>query len=111
MDLPYNLRYGRCTELEGEVCPRKWNELRLASSAIAQSEFAMRPNLSRSSLSSFVMDAAAERAERVIADHADTTVGRKFFEEMLRLLDEPGKEISSLKKAASRSKVVRKRNS
>lgn len=68
-------------------------------------------NLSRSSLSSFVMDAAAERAERVIADHADTTVGRKFFEEMLRLLDEPGKEISSLKKAASRSKVVRKRNS
>lgn len=66
-------------------------------------------SLTRSSVSSFVMDAAAELAERVIADHSDTTVNRQFFEEILRLLDEPPREIASLKRAASRSKVVRKR--
>jgi len=66
-------------------------------------------NLARSSVSSFVVDAATDRAERVIADHEETPVSGKFFEEILRALDEPAREITSLKKAARRSKVVTRR--
>jgi len=62
-------------------------------------------NLARSSVSSFVVDAATERAERVIVDHAETSVSPEVFEEMLRVLDEPATQVGSLKKAARRSKV------
>ncbi|MCA1839313.1 MAG: DUF1778 domain-containing protein [Actinomycetota bacterium] len=65
--------------------------------------------LARSSVSSFVVDAASERAERVIADHDETSVGPKFFEDMLRVLDELPKVILPLKRAASRARVVKKR--
>lgn len=65
-------------------------------------------NLARSSVSSFVVDAASDRAERVIADHRETGVGSEFFEEILRALDEPAREVGSLKKASRRSKVVRR---
>lgn len=65
-------------------------------------------NLARSSVSSFVVDAATERAERVIADHRETNVSPRFFEEILRALDEPPKEVTSLKKAARRLRVERR---
>ena len=65
-------------------------------------------NLARSSVSSFVVDAATERAERVIADHRETSVSSQFFEDILRVLDEPPRQIASLKKAARRSKVARR---
>ena len=62
--------------------------------------------LLHSSVSAFVVDAAVEKAEQVIADHSYTTLPGRYFDRLLAALDEPPVVVAALAKAASR---VRKR--
>lgn len=65
--------------------------------------------LSNTSMSAFVVDAAAQRAEDVIARHAETLVPADFFESLLSALDE-GARVPALQKAAKRARrtIVRR---
>jgi uncharacterized protein (DUF1778 family) len=54
------------------------------------------------SMSSFVVEAAAEHADRVIAEHQETIVPREFFDSLLAALDEK-ESVASLRKAAARA--------
>lgn len=65
--------------------------------------------LQEKSMSSFVVEAAAEYADRVIASHAETVVPVEFFDSLLAALDEdPSKDrdIPSLRKAAARARRI-----
>jgi len=84
----------RADRIEVRVQPERAERIRLAS------------QLLQSSVSAFVVDAAVEKAEQVIADHAYTTLPGKYFDRLLAALDAPPVVIPALAKAASR---VRKR--
>ena len=62
--------------------------------------------LSHASVSSFVVEAASEKAEKVIARQTTTTVPGEFFDSLLKALDGPAKTIPALKKAAARSTSI-----
>jgi uncharacterized protein (DUF1778 family) len=80
--------------IEARVQPERAKRIRLAS------------RLLQTSVSAFVVDAAAEKAEQVIAEHTYTTVPAKYFDRLLAALDEPATVIPGLARAAAR---VRKR--
>lgn len=72
------------------------------------------------STSAFVVDAAADRAERILRRWHETVVPAEFFDELLAALDEPPVAIAALKRAAERferiprddgSAIIRKRTS
>jgi uncharacterized protein (DUF1778 family) len=60
--------------------------------------------LLHTSMSAFMADAAAERAEQVIADRAYTLVPDDYFEDLLAALDEPPAPIETLVAAAERTR-------
>lgn len=62
--------------------------------------------LRHASVSSFVVDAAEEKAERVILEHSETFVPSRFFDELLAALDEPPKVVRALARAAQRAPGV-----
>lgn len=84
----------RADRIEARVQPERAKRIRLAS------------RLLQTSVSAFVVDAAAEKAEQVIAEHAYTSVPNKYFDRLLAALDEPPVPIPALVRAAER---VRKR--
>jgi uncharacterized protein (DUF1778 family) len=63
-------------------------------------------DLAHLSVSSFVVAAAAEKAERVIAENQVTVVPAEFFDQMLAALDAPPVINPVLAKAASRRNEV-----
>jgi uncharacterized protein (DUF1778 family) len=65
--------------------------------------------LRHQSVSSFVLDAASDRAEEVIADSAVTLVPSAFFDELLAALDRPPKKNAALaRRAAQRRRVIQR---
>ena len=65
--------------------------------------------LTRQSLSSFVLAAAEERAEAVIAESSGTTVPSKFFDAMWVALDAPPRANEALaRRARARRRVTQK---
>ena len=65
--------------------------------------------LTRQSLSSFVLAAAEERAEAVIAESSGTTVPSKFFDAMWVALDAPPRANDALaQRARARRRVTQK---
>lgn len=67
----------RTDRIEARIEPDRADRIRLAS------------ELLHTSVSSFMVEAAAEKAEEVIADHAYTLVPRGYFNELLAALDKP----------------------
>ncbi len=63
--------------------------------------------LAHTSVSSFILDAAAEKAEEVIAGHAYTLVPSGYFDDLLASLDEPAAVIPELVAAARRTRSKR----
>jgi uncharacterized protein (DUF1778 family) len=84
----------RADRIEARLLPERAKRIRLAS------------RLLETSVSAFVVDAASEKAEQVIAAHTYTSVPSKYFDRLLEALDEPPAELPALAKAAAR---VRKR--
>ena len=58
------------------------------------------------SVSSFVLDAASERAEEVLRAAASTTVPADYFDQLHRALDEPPAPNPALRRAARRARRV-----
>lgn len=65
--------------------------------------------LSGSSASAFMVDAAADRAERILRTWRETMLPSDYFDELLTALDEPPKAVPALAKAAQRWKGSIKR--
>ena len=59
-------------------------------------------SLTNQTLTSFVLDAAEQRAKEVIAQAKTTVVPSAFFDELLDALDQPPKANRAMRKAARR---------
>lgn len=81
----------RSERIEARIEPTRIQRIRFASRLVEES------------MSSFVVQAATERAERVIAEHAFTTVDDNYFDKLIASLDEPAKPIPSLQKAVRKN--------
>lgn len=79
----------RTDRVEARVEPERAERIRFASTLLHQS------------MSSFMVDAAADRAEQVIADHAYTAVPSDYFDKLLAALDEPAQPIPALARAVA----------
>ncbi len=62
--------------------------------------------IANQSVTSFVLDAATERAEEVLQAAATTTVPSDYFEELHRALSEPPVPNPALQRAARRARRV-----
>jgi uncharacterized protein (DUF1778 family) len=56
------------------------------------------------SLSTFIVSAAVQRAEDVIAEHSSTVVPSEYFDQLLAALDEPPEASPRLAAAARRAR-------
>jgi len=80
----------RTERIEARVEPDRAERIRFASS------------LSHTSVSGFMVDAASEKAEQVIAQASYTMVPSDYFDTLLAALDEPVEPIEALQAAAAR---------
>lgn len=78
---------GRTDRIEARVEPERAQRIRVASAMVDES------------VSSFVMRAATEGAERVIAQHSVTLVDDDYFERLVAALDGPGRPVPALARA------------
>jgi len=62
--------------------------------------------LARQSVSAFVLDAASERAEQVIASSSSTVVSSDFFDELWEALEAPPQANSALRRRAAADRQV-----
>jgi uncharacterized protein (DUF1778 family) len=65
--------------------------------------------LENRSVSAFVLDAAAERAEEVIASASSTTVPSDFFDQLWKALDTPGESSPALERRAAAERQIEQR--
>lgn len=86
----------RSERIEARIEPERAERIRYAA------------RLTHRSMSAFVVDAASEVAERVIAEHRETIVPAAFFDDLLSALDDV-KHVPTLRKAASRARRTVKR--
>jgi len=80
----------RTERIEARVTPERAERIRFASS------------ISHTSLSAFIVDAASEKAEKVIAETSYTIVPDGYFAALLGALDKPAKPIEALQRAAAK---------
>lgn len=85
----------RSSRIELRAAPASERRLRLAAS------------LTKQTLSAFLLDAATERAERVISESRTTTVPPAFFDALWRSLGKPPAPNKSLRRAAVKPRRVR----
>lgn len=92
--------YGTCAEggialrtdrIEARVEPDRAERIRYAA------------ELSRTSMSAFVVEAAAEKAEQIIAESTETIVPSDFFDSLLAALDEAA-VVPALRRASARAR-------
>ena len=88
----------RTERVEARIAPDEHSRIKRAA------------DLEHMSISSFMVAAAAEKADRVIAENHTTTVPAGFFDDLLAALDTPGVPNAALADAAStRASVVTRR--
>lgn len=78
----------RTDRVEARIEPERAERIRFASRLVDES------------MSAFMVSAATDRAERVIAEHSSTDVDDAYFERLLAALDEPGRGVPALADAA-----------
>lgn len=81
----------RSERIEARIEPARVERIRFASQPVEES------------MSSFVVQAAIERAERVIDERTFTTVDDEYFDKLFASLDEPARPIPFLQKAARKT--------
>lgn len=84
----------RTDRIEARVAPERAERIRRAA------------ELTHQSVSTFVVDAAEEKAERVILSHRETVVPPDFFDDLLAALDRPAVAVPGLAKAAKRARTL-----
>lgn len=77
----------RTERIEARVAPETAEKIKEAAA------------LSGSSTSAFIIDAAADRAERILRRQRETVVPSDYFDQLLEALDEPGQAKPALTKA------------
>ena len=82
----------RTERIEARIDPDSAERIRYASA------------LEHTSLSGFMVAAAAEKAERVIAEHAYTLVPSDYFDRLLEILDQPAEPVPELAAVARRER-------
>ena len=82
----------RTERIEARIDPDSAERIRYASA------------LERTSVSGFMVAAAAEKAERVIAEHAYTLVPSDYFDRLLASLDTPAEPMPELAEVARRER-------
>jgi uncharacterized protein (DUF1778 family) len=82
----------RADRIEARVAPEKAERIRRAAQAANQS------------VSAFVVDAASEKAEKLLLENRETVVPAEFFDALLAALDEPAVALPALAKARSRTR-------
>jgi len=80
----------RTERIEIRAEPDRAERIRFASSLL------------HTSVSGFMMDAASEKAEQIIADTSYTMVPHDYFDALLAALDQPVQPIGTLQAAAAR---------
>ena len=80
----------RTDRIEARIEPERAERIRFASRLVDEST------------SAFMVRAAADRAERVIAEHQFTEVDDDYFDRLLAALDEPARSLTPLADAARR---------
>ncbi|MFP5577102.1 MAG: DUF1778 domain-containing protein [Acidimicrobiia bacterium] len=88
----------RTERVEARIAPEDHSRLKVAA------------DLAHTSVSSFLVAAGSEKAERLIAEHNATVVAAEFFDELLAALDAPPVANPALSKAAARRDEVVKRS-
>jgi len=63
-------------------------------------------SLTKQTLSAFLLDAATERAERVISQSRETAVPTSFFDKLWRSLEKPPAPNKSLRRIAGKPRRV-----
>ena len=81
----------RSERIEARIEPARVERIRFASQLVEES------------MSSFVVQAAIERAERIIDERTFTTVDDEYFDKLLASLDEPAKPIPALQRAVRKN--------
>ena len=81
----------RSDRIEARIEPARVERIRFASQLVEES------------MSSFVVQAAIERAERIIAERTFTTVDDEYFDKLIASLDEPAKPIPALQRAVRKN--------
>jgi uncharacterized protein (DUF1778 family) len=87
----------RTSRLELRTDPERERRIRFAA------------ELSHQSVSAFVLDAAGEKAERVIAASTATAVPSEFFDQLWEALDAPPQANEPLRRRAAESRRVDQR--
>lgn len=80
--------------MEARVDPERAGRIRYAA------------GLRGASVSAFIVEAAAEKAERVLLEQREMVVPAVFFDRLLAALDEPAASVAALEKAAARAREV-----
>lgn len=78
----------RTDRIEARIEPERAERIRFASALVDES------------MSSFMVRAAVDRAERVIAEHTFTEVDEEYFVRLIAALDEPARAMPALAKVA-----------
>lgn len=100
-------RYGDCTELKGmSIMATRSERIEARIDPDRASRIRCAAELAHASVSAFVVEAAVERAERILVEHHSATVPSQFFDRLLAALDEPPVSVSSIEKAAERRREV-----
>lgn len=76
--------------------------IELRAQPVREARIRYAAKLQNQSMSAFVLEAAAEKAEDVIASSTQTVVPSGFFDELLAALDEQPKPMPRLAKAAKK---------
>ena len=87
----------RTSRLELRADPEREQRIRFAA------------DLSHQSVSAFVLDAAGEKAERVIAASAATSVPSTFFDDLWEALEAPSRPNEALRRRAAEPRRVQQR--
>lgn len=93
--------------MQGEGKPSKrTSRIELRAQPAREERIRYAARLANKSVSAFVLDAAAERAEDVIAAATETVVPSEYFDELLAWLDEPSKPNARLAAAARKRRRI-----
>lgn len=82
----------RADRIEARVAPATAERIRRAA------------HVANQSLSAFVVEAASDRAERLLLEHRETIVPADYFDALLAALDAPATALPPLAKARARAR-------
>jgi uncharacterized protein (DUF1778 family) len=84
--------------------PTRTSRLELRADPEAAERIRLAASVTRKSVSAFVLDAADDAAERVMADQSAVALTREVFESFYGWLDTPAEEIPALARLARRER-------